>query len=38
MLRDAGADVTLTWQPVGHNLTNADVAAAQEWLQATETE
>jgi len=33
LLRAAGAAVTVEWQPVGHNLTNADVAAAQTWLQ-----
>jgi phospholipase/carboxylesterase len=33
LLRAAGAAVAVEWQPVGHNLTNADVAAAQTWLQ-----
>lgn len=34
LLRDAGADVTLVWQPVGHQLTQADVTQAREWLSA----
>ncbi len=33
MLRDAGADVTLVWQPGGHGLTQGDVVQAKEWLQ-----
>ena len=32
LLRDAGADVTLVWQPEGHQLTQADVTQAREWL------
>lgn len=32
MLRDAGADVTLRWAPVGHQLTRDDVDAARAWL------
>ena len=32
ILRSAGADVTLAWQPTGHNLTPQDVAGAQRWL------
>lgn len=34
ILRDGGGDVTLDWQPVGHGLTNADVAAARRWFGA----
>jgi predicted esterase len=34
MLRDAGADVTLRWSPVGHQLTRDDVSASRAWLQA----
>jgi predicted esterase len=34
LLREAGADVTLVWQESGHELTQADVAAAQAWLAA----
>ena len=34
LLRTAGADVTLAWQPAGHELTSADVAQAREWLDA----
>ncbi len=32
MLREAGADVTLAWQPTGHELTHAEVKAAREWM------
>lgn len=32
LLRAAGADVTLAWQPAGHQLTEADVAQARDWL------
>jgi len=35
LLRQAGADVTLAWQPAGHALTQADVVQAREWLAAT---
>ena len=34
LLQICGADVTLTWQPGGHTLTRADVAAAYDWLEA----
>jgi predicted esterase len=34
LLRDAGAEVTLDWQPAGHNLTRADIVNAQRWLTA----
>lgn len=34
MLREYGADVTLDWFPVGHQLTRADVDAARDWLRA----
>lgn len=34
MLGEYGADVTLEWFPVGHQLTRADVDAAREWLSA----
>ena len=34
ILRDAGADVTLAWQPGGHGLTQPDVDAARRWLVA----
>jgi predicted esterase len=33
LLRQAGASVTLQWQPAGHQLTRQDVAQAQEWLR-----
>jgi len=32
LFRDAGADVTLKWQPGGHELTQGDVSAARQWL------
>jgi predicted esterase len=32
LLRSAGADVTLEWQPGGHNLTRADLTIAHRWL------
>lgn len=35
LFRGFGAEVTLEWQPVGHALTRADVAAAYDWLEAT---
>jgi predicted esterase len=34
MLRDAGASVTLHWEPAGHGLTQADVSVAQAWMRA----
>jgi predicted esterase len=34
LLRRAGADVTVAWQPGGHQLTRADVERAREWLAA----
>ena len=43
LLRSAGADVTVVWQPAGHELTHGDVVAARHWLRervekrATET-
>jgi len=33
LFRDAGADVTLVWQPAGHELTQGDVTAARTWLE-----
>lgn len=32
MLRDAGANVTLHWEPGSHGLTPADVQVARTWL------
>ena len=32
LLRSAGADVTVSWQNSGHELTDRDVATAREWL------
>lgn len=34
LLQEAGADVTLHWEPVGHGLTPADVAVARAWMSA----
>ena len=33
LLTRAGADVTLAWQPSGHELTKADVAKGSDWLK-----
>ena len=32
LLRDAGADVTVHWDPGGHTITNAEVQAVREWF------
>ncbi len=32
LLREAGAEVTLDWQPGGHSLGNAEIEAARDWL------
>ncbi len=32
LLKAAGADVTLAWQPAGHQLTAVDVDQARKWL------
>jgi predicted esterase len=32
LLRSAGADVTVSWQHAGHELTDRDVMTAREWL------
>jgi len=32
LLKSAGADVTLAWQPAGHQLTAGDVDQARHWL------
>jgi predicted esterase/catechol 2,3-dioxygenase-like lactoylglutathione lyase family enzyme len=32
MLREAGADVTLHWEPGGHTLTPREVDAARQWI------
>jgi len=32
LLRDSGADVTLVWQPAGHQVTDQDVLQARDWL------
>jgi phospholipase/carboxylesterase len=33
LLRSAGADVTVHWEPGGHALTRAELAAAREWIE-----
>ena len=33
LLQHAGADVTLEWQPAGHELTARDVDTARRWLE-----
>jgi predicted esterase len=32
LLRSAGADVAVSWQNAGHELTDRDVITAREWL------
>jgi predicted esterase len=32
LLRESGAEVSVHWQPAGHTITEAEVAAAREWL------
>ena len=32
LLRSAGANVTVSWQNSGHELTDRDMATAREWL------
>ena len=32
LFREAGADVTVHWEPGGHALTRAELAAAHEWI------
>jgi phospholipase/carboxylesterase/glyoxalase family protein len=34
LLRQAGADITLEWQPGGHQLTRQDLVQAQRWWLA----
>jgi len=34
LLRDAGADVTVRFFHAGHGLTNSDLEAAGQWLEA----
>lgn len=34
MLTAAGADVTMHWEPGGHQLTRAEIEAARRWLAA----
>ena len=32
LLRSAGAEVTVSWQHAGHELTDRDIVTAREWL------
>ena len=32
LFRESGADVTVHWEPGGHALTRAELAAAHEWI------
>jgi predicted esterase len=32
LLREAGAEVTLDWQPGGHGIGRTEVEAARAWL------
>lgn len=34
LLSEAGADVTLHWEPAGHGLTPSDVQVARQWVEA----
>jgi predicted esterase len=34
LLRQAGADLTIEWQPGGHQLTRQDLALAEKWWAA----
>ncbi|GAC1465142.1 MAG: alpha/beta hydrolase [Chloroflexota bacterium] len=36
MLRQAGARVTMHWEPTGHTLTRAEIRAAAAWLAETD--
>jgi phospholipase/carboxylesterase len=31
-LREAGADVTLHWEPGGHRIAPGEITAARDWL------
>ncbi len=33
LFRQAGAQVTLAWQPAGHQLGGGDIQAARDWLR-----
>ncbi len=35
VLREAGAEVTLDWQPGGHNIGRPEIEAARDWLADT---
>ncbi len=35
LLQDAGADVTLDWQPGGHGIGREEVEAARRWMNET---
>ena len=36
MLRDAGANVTMRFEPAGHALAFGDIEAAKEWIAASD--
>src|SRR3712207_6213969 len=35
LLREAGAEVTLDWQPGGHGIGRDEIEAARDWLAST---
>ena len=35
LLREAGTEVTLNWQPRGHDLGPDEIKAARQWLADT---
>ena len=35
LLREAGAEVTLDWQPGGHGIGRGEIEAARDWLAST---
>jgi predicted esterase len=37
MLADGGAELTLHWEPGGHQLTQAEIAKTAEWLREVES-
>jgi predicted esterase len=32
ILREAGAEVTMHWEPGGHTVTEGELQAAREWI------
>jgi predicted esterase len=37
LLGDAGADVTLVWQPAGHHLVPDDLLHTRDWFESIES-